>query len=85
VNSAHASILGCFPAQPFDVAHGRRAEEPLVLAGEVRGVAVAHAVAGAGGIPSFAQHELPRLLQPQVLLELQWAQRGKRSEVMVEG
>ena len=40
---------GGFP-QPYHVAHGRRAEKPLVLAGEVRGIGVAHPVAGARSV-----------------------------------
>src|SRR6266508_2298715 len=74
---------GTFP-QMFHVAHRRRAEEPLVLAGEVRGVAVPHAVAGACGIQPLAEHETAGLLEPQLLLELQGAHRGERPEVVVE-
>ena len=45
-----------FP-QPFHVAHRRRVEEPLVLPGEVRGVRVAHAVAGARGDEILTEHK----------------------------
>ena len=60
-------------SQPLGVAHRRRAEEPLVLTGEVRGVAVAHAAAGTPGIEVLAEHEAPGLLEAHPLLELQRA------------
>jgi hypothetical protein len=50
----------------------------------VRGVAVAHAVAGARGVEVLAEHETAGLLEPQLLLELQGAHRGDRLEVVVE-
>src|SRR5918995_6571211 len=72
-----------FP-QPFHVARRRRAEQPLVLAGELRDVAVAHAVASARGVEVLAEHEAAGLLQPHPLLELQGAHRCDRLEVVVE-
>src|ERR687889_269751 len=72
-----------FP-QPFHVAHRRRAEEPLVLAGEVRGVRVAHSVAGACGVYILTEHETAGLLEAHPLLELQGAHRGDCPEVVVE-
>jgi len=49
IGSRGHALHGRLP-QPPHVAHGRRAEEPLVLAGELRDVAVAHTVAGASGV-----------------------------------
>ena len=57
--------------QPFHVAYRWCTEEPLVIAGEVRGVVVAHAIAGTRGVEVVAEHEAAGLLQPQLLLELQ--------------
>src|SRR5215217_6364002 len=74
---------GGFP-QPLRVAHRRRAEEPLVLPGELRRVAVAHAAAGAPGVEILTEHEAAGLLQAHPLLELQGAHRGDRPEVVVE-
>src|SRR3712207_2274124 len=68
----------------FDIAQRRRAEEPLVLAAEVRGVVVAHAVAGARRVEALTEHQPAGLLQPQLLLELQRAHRGDLLEVVVE-
>src|SRR5215213_8910711 len=81
---SHGSAYRCGFPQPFHVAHRRRAEEPLVLAGEVRGVRVAHAVAGARGVEILAEHEAAGLLQAHPLLELQGTHRGDRLEVVVE-
>jgi hypothetical protein len=74
---------GAFP-QLFHVAHRRCAEEPLVLAGEVRGVAVPHVVAGACGVEALAEHQTAGFLEPQLLLELQRAHRGEHPKVVVE-
>ncbi len=64
--------------------HRRRAKQPLVLAREVRGVAVPHAVPGAGRIEPLAKHEPPGFLEPQLLLELQRAHRRNGLKVLVE-
>src|SRR5919107_2571929 len=64
--------------------HRRRAEESLVVAGEVRDVAVAYAVAGARGVEVLAEHEASGLLEAHPLLELQRAHRGDRLEVVVK-
>jgi hypothetical protein len=50
----------------------------------VRGVAVAHAVAGARGVEILTEHKTAGLLQSLLLLELQGAHRGDRLEVVVE-
>src|SRR5215207_2290534 len=83
IGSRGHALHGRLP-QPHHVAHGRRAEEPLVLAGELRDVAVAHAVAGASGVEALAEHEAAGLLQPDPLLELQRAHRRDRPEMVVE-
>ena len=70
--------------QPLHVARRRRAEEPLVLAGELRGVAVAHPVAGTRDVEVLAEHEAARFLEAHSLLELQGAHRRDRPEVVVE-
>src|SRR4051794_3000916 len=50
---------GAFP-QVLQVVHRRRAEEPLVLAGEVRDVAAPDAVSSACGVETLAEHsEVP--------------------------
>src|SRR3954469_18177138 len=67
--SLNHTFAGAVP-QLFHVAHWRRAKQPLILAGEVRSVTVAHAVPGPSGVEAFAHHETPRLLEPQELLEL---------------
>src|SRR5258706_13629424 len=69
----------------FAVGRGRGAEEPAVLAAELARALVAHAVAGGGGVERLAHEELARLVQPQLLLELQRAHRRDRAEVLVEG
>jgi hypothetical protein len=81
--SRDRALRGGFP-QPFGVAHRRRSEEPLVVAGEVRGVAVAHAEAGTRGVQVLAEHEASGRLEAHPLLELQGAHRGDRIEVVVE-
>src|SRR5215218_4409537 len=58
-------------AQPIQVPHGGLSEQPLVLPTELRGVVVAHPVAGTGGIQVLAEHDAPGLLEPELLLELQ--------------
>src|SRR4026209_2072283 len=82
-SSLNDTFAGAFP-QLLHVAHRRRTEQPLVFAGEMRGVAVPHAVAGACGIKAIAKHEPARLLESQVLRELQGTHRGERPEVVVE-
>lgn len=44
-----------------------------MIAGEVRGIAVAHAVAGVSGIEAFAEYDPAHPLEPQPFLELQRA------------
>jgi hypothetical protein len=63
---------------------GGLSEQPLVLAAELRGVLVAHPVAGTGGIQVLAEHQAPGLLEPELLLELQRAHRRDRLEVVVK-
>lgn len=62
----------------------RGAEQLLVVAAEVRGVTVADAVAGARRVQLFAEHQAARLLEPDLLLELQRAHRGDGLEMVVE-
>jgi hypothetical protein len=66
------------------IAHGWDAEEAFVLAIEVGGVVVAHAIGRTRRIEIFAQHQTAGLLEPQLLLELQGAQRRDGLEVVVE-
>jgi hypothetical protein len=49
-----------------------------------RRVVVAYARLGAGRLQVFAQHQPARLLQPELLLELQRAQRCDGLEALVE-
>lgn len=49
--------------QPVHIALRGRAEQPFVLAVEMRGVAISHAVAGAGGVDVVAEHEPAGLLE----------------------
>src|SRR5215218_10111915 len=70
--------------QPLHVPHGGLSEQPLVLPAELRGVVVAHPVAGTGGIQVLAEHEAPGLLEPELLLELQGSHRRDRLEVVVK-
>src|SRR2546426_5620929 len=81
--SSASAILRLFP-QPLHVAHRWDAEEAFVLAIEVRGVAVAHAIGRTRRVEVFAQHQTAGLQQPQPLLELQRAQRRNNLEVVVE-
>src|SRR2546430_4945169 len=76
-------ILHRFP-QPLYVAHRGDAEEAFVLPIEVGGILVAHPIGRTGRVEVFAQHQTPGLLQPQLLLELQGAQRRDGLEVVVE-
>jgi hypothetical protein len=81
--SSASNGKGPFP-QPVHVAHGWDTEEAFVLPIEVGGVAVAHAIGGTGRVEVFAQHQTPRLQEPQPLLELQGAHRRDGLEVVVE-
>src|SRR5215213_4920732 len=83
IGSQACALPGAFP-QPFHVAHRRRAAHSRVLAGEVRGVRVAHSVAGARGVEILTEHETAGLLKAHLLLELQGTHRGDRPEVVVE-
>src|SRR6185295_13852249 len=71
-------------SQSLHIAYRGLAEEPLVLAAEVRGVVVAHPVPGARGVEPLAQHEAARFLEPQLLLKLERAHRRDGLEVIVE-
>jgi len=81
--SLASACQGPFP-QPLHIAHGRDTVEAFVLAIEVRGVAVPHAIGGTGRVEVFAQHQTAGLQEPQPLLELQGAQRRDGLEVVVE-
>jgi len=52
---------GAFP-QLFHIAHGRRTEESLLCAGNVGGVTIAHTIASARCVETFAEHQAARLL-----------------------
>src|SRR5689334_2651787 len=67
--------------KPLAVGRRRRAEEAAVLARELAGALVAHAVARRGGVQRLADEELARVLQPQLLLELQRAHGRDRPEM----
>src|SRR6266540_6455882 len=69
---------------PGNIAHWRCAEEPLILAGKVRGIVIPDARAGTRRIKVLAEHQPAGLLQPQLLLELPRAHRRDRLEVIVE-
>src|SRR5579859_7526370 len=61
----HCSLSDTFAGavpQVFDIAHRWLTEQPLILAGEVRGIAVSDAVACTGSIEPLAKHEPARLL-----------------------
>src|SRR6266700_7135103 len=81
--SSASAFPGGFP-QLLHVAHGWDAEEAFVLAIEVGGVVVAHAIGGTCRVEVFAQHQTAGLLEPQPLLELQGAHRRDGFEVVVE-
>ena len=55
----------------LDVANRRFAEQPFVFTSEVGSVLVPDAEAGAGGVEVVRNHQPPRLLKADVLLELQ--------------
>lgn len=76
-------FIATFP-QLFYILHRRRTKEPLVFARDVRRIAIPHAVPGTGRIQTLAEHQPAGFLQPQLLLELQRAQRRDFSEVVVE-
>jgi hypothetical protein len=67
------------------VAQGRRAEQPGVFAAELRGAVIAHRMAGRAGVQPLGQDQLARLLQADLLLVLQRAERGDRLEVAMQG
>ena len=74
---------GLFP-QPLYVAHRWDTEEAFILAIEVGGVVVPHAIGRTSRVEVFAQHQTTGLLQPQPLLELQGAHRRDGFEVVVQ-
>src|SRR4051812_4308687 len=76
---------GAALAQSLHVPHWWLSEQPLVLPAELRGVLVADAIPRTPGIQVLTEEQAPGLLEPEVLLELQGAQRGYRLEVMVKG
>ena len=81
--SSGSWILRPFP-QPLHVAHGGEAEEAFVLAIEVGGILVAHAIGCTGRVDIFTQQQTASLQQPQSLLELQGAQRRDGLEVVLQ-
>ncbi len=68
----------------FDVAHGGLAEEAAVLAIELAGAFIADLEGGAGGIEAFIEHAFPGYMQSKLLLVLQGAHGGERTELMVQ-
>src|SRR5437870_3779099 len=72
-SSARESV--CLFPQPLHVAHRWDAKEAFVLAVEVGGVVIPHAIGGTCRVEVFAQHQTAGLLEPQPLLELQGAHR----------
>src|SRR5438105_4936719 len=65
-------------AQSERVAARRRAEHPAVLPAELRWAVVADREADAGDIPRFGDEPCPRLVQADLLLELDRRHRGDR-------
>ena len=74
---------GGFP-QSLHIAHRRQAKEAFVFPTKVRSVVITDAVSCARRIKALAEHQPAGLLQPQPLLELQWAHRRDGLEVVVE-
>src|SRR6185503_19820318 len=71
-------------AEPGDVPLRWGAEMLFVFAAEVRRIFVAHADRGGRGVQILAEHQAACFLEPYLFLELQWAHRRDRLEVMVE-
>ena len=71
-------------AAALDIPHGRLTKEPAVLPVELAGAFIADFEGGAGGVQSLIQHALPGNMETQLLLVLQRAHGGKRTELMVE-
>src|SRR5204863_4634553 len=71
--------------QASDIALRRRAEQPTVLATELRRAFVPHTPARAARVEVLVQHQLPRLLQAQLLLVLQRAHASKGAKMQPEG
>src|SRR6516162_625165 len=51
----------------IDVAHGRHAEVPAVLATELTNALIAHLIASGGCVDAVHQHALPRSLKANLL------------------
>jgi hypothetical protein len=68
-----------------DIALRWSAEQAAVLATELRGTFITHESPGVIGIEVLIEHQLPCLLQPQLLLELQGAGTCDRAEMLPEG
>ena len=81
--SSASACQGLF-SQPLHVTHGWDTKEAFVLPIEVGGVVIAHAIGRTGRVEVFTQHQPARLLQPQLLLVLQGAQRRDGLKVVVE-
>src|SRR5437870_3961248 len=79
-----SGLRRCQLSQPLHVPYRWLAEVALIFAAEMGLVVVADAVSGFAGIEVLAEHQPPRFLEAQVLLELQWAHCGHRLEVGVE-
>jgi len=68
-----------------DIAVRRCAEQAAVLAAELRSAFIPHTRCRATGIEVLVQHQLPCLLQTQLLLVLQRAHARERTEMLPEG
>src|SRR2546430_7824162 len=64
-------------AHALDIALRRSAKQSVVLTTELRGAFITHTTCGATGVEVLLQHQLPSLLQTQLLLILQRAQVRK--------
>lgn len=83
MNLVHAARL-LHAAQALCVPTGRFAEQPLVLAAELRRTLITNAPAGGCCVEAGSHHETPDFLKSKLLLELKRAHGGDRLEVMVQ-
>ena len=71
-------------AHPPDVPLRRFAEQTSVLTAELRGTFVSHSAPRVSGVKVLVEHQLPRFLQAQLLLILQWADTGDGAKMLPE-
>src|SRR6476661_8482650 len=72
-------------SQPSDIALRRSAKQAAVLAAELRGAFITDTPSCAPRVEILVQHQLPCLLQAQLLLALQRARAREGAEVLPEG